>query len=50
MNIGSGSGYPSANLSNFNPYRFTFDDVECNSMEGLLQSFKFSNPDMQVEV
>jgi hypothetical protein len=50
MNIGSGSGYPSANLSNFNPYRFTFDDVECNSMEGLLQSLKFSNPDMQVEV
>ncbi len=50
MNIGSGSGYPSANLSNFNPYRFTFDGVECNSMEGLLQSLKFSNPDMQIEV
>ena len=50
MDIGSGSGFPSAALSNFAPHPFIFDGVECNSMEGLLQSFKFSNPEMQKEV
>ena len=50
MDIGSGSGFPSATLSNFSPHPFIFDGVECNSMEGLLQSFKFSNPEMQKEV
>lgn len=50
MDIGSGSGFPSAALSNFAPHPFVFDGVECNSMEGLLQSFKFSNPEMQKEV
>lgn len=50
MDIGSGTGYPSANLSNFHPYQFTVDDVICNSMEGFLQSLKFSNPDMQAHV
>lgn len=50
MDIGSGTGYPSANLSNFHPYQFTVDDVLCNSMEGFLQSLKFSNPDMQAHV
>lgn len=50
MDIGSGTGYPSASLSNFTPHPFVFDGVECASMEGLLQSFKFSNPDVQREV
>ena len=50
MDIGSGSGFPSAALSNFAPHPFVFDGVECNSMEGLLQSFKFSSPEMQREV
>lgn len=50
MDIGSGSGFPSATLSNFSPHPFVFNGVECNSMEGLLQSFKFSNPEMQKEV
>ena len=50
MDIGSGTGFPSAALSNFNPHPFVFDGIECNSMEGLLQSFKFSNPEMQKEV
>ena len=50
MDIGSGSGFPSAALSNFAPHPFVFDNVECNSMEGLLQSFKFSNPEIQKEV
>lgn len=47
MDISSGSGYPSGSLSNLTPHPFIFDGVECASMEGLLQSFKFSNPDMQ---
>lgn len=50
MDIGSGTGFPTATLSNFSPHPFIFDGVECNSMEGLLQSFKFSNPEIQKEV
>ena len=50
MDIGSGNGYPSAALSNFAPHPFVIDGVECASMEGFLQSLKFSNPDMQKEV
>ena len=50
MDIGSGAGFPEASLSNFSPHPFVFDGVECASMEGLLQSLKFSNPDMQKHV
>ena len=50
MDIGSGNGFPSATLSNFAPHPFVIDGVECNSMEGFLQSLKFSNPEMQKEV
>lgn len=50
MDIKSGRTYPSKALSNFAPHPFKFDGVLCNSMEGLLQSFKFKNPDMQVEI
>ena len=50
MDIGSGLGYPSAALSNFAPHPFVIDGIECASMEGFLQSLKFSNPDMQKEV
>lgn len=50
MDIGSGKGFPSANLSNFHPHPFVIDGVECNSMEGFLQSLKFSNPEIQKEV
>lgn len=50
MDIGSGSGYPSASLSNFAPHPFTIDGVECASMEGFLQSLKFNNPNMQKHV
>lgn len=50
MDIGSKSGYPSSSLSNFAPHAFVLDDVQCASMEGFLQSLKFSNPNMQVEV
>lgn len=50
MDIGSGSGWPSAALSNFAPHPFIIDGVECASMEGFLQSLKFKEPAMQVEV
>ncbi|PLS19398.1 hypothetical protein CVD28_03000 [Bacillus sp. M6-12] len=50
MDIGSGTGYPSASLSNFSPHPFVIDGVECASMEGFLQSLKYSNPDMQKHV
>ena len=54
MDIGSGKGYPSAALSNFAPHPFTITwegfTLECNSMEGFLQSLKFKNPEMQKHV
>jgi len=54
MDIGSKKGYPASALSNFAPHPFVFTwkgfTVECNSMEGLLQSLKFKNPEMQKEV
>ena len=50
MDVGSGSGYPSSALSNFSPHAFVFDEVECASMEGLLQSFKFDKVHIQAEV
>jgi predicted NAD-dependent protein-ADP-ribosyltransferase YbiA (DUF1768 family) len=50
MDISSGSGWPASSLSNFAPHPFIIDGVECASMEGFLQSLKFKNPDMQVEV
>ena len=50
MDLGSGTGYPSANLSNFSPNPFIIDSVKCNSMEGFLQSLKYSNSEMQIHV
>lgn len=50
MDIGSGNGYPSASLSNFAPHPFVIDGVECASMEGFLQSLKFSSKEMQEHV
>jgi|TARA_R110000851_G_scaffold98620_2_gene213326 ATP/maltotriose-dependent transcriptional regulator MalT len=50
MNIGSGSGYPESALSNFSPNAFVFDGIDCASMEGLLQSFKFKSEMMQAHV
>lgn len=49
MDIGTG-GYPAENLSNFIPYTFTLDGVECVSMEGFLQSLKFSDVEKQRQV
>lgn len=50
MDIGSGKEYPANALSNFAPHPFIFDGVEVNSCEGLLQSFKFKNFEIQKEV
>jgi len=50
MDIKSGQGYPSSSLSNFAPHPFEIDGVQCNSMEGFLQSLKFKSPEMQEEV
>jgi hypothetical protein len=50
MDVSSKSGYPSSALSNFAPHKFIFDGVQCNSMEGLLQSLKFDKPHIQIEV
>lgn len=50
MDIGSGTSYPSATLSNFAPHSFVIDGVECASMEGFLQSLKFSDVEMQKHV
>ena len=47
MDIGSKKSGPAGKLSNFTPRPFIFRDVECNSMEGLLQAFKFKDPGMQ---
>lgn len=50
MDIKSGKPYPGGALTNFAPYPFEFDGVRCNSMEGLLQSFKFDKPHIQESV
>jgi hypothetical protein len=50
VDIGSGKGYPSSALSNFAPHPFVLDEVPIASMEGFLQSLKFSNPEMQKHV
>lgn len=50
IDIGSGKAYPSNALSNFAPHEFEIDGVVCASMEGFLQSLKFSNVDMQAYV
>lgn len=50
MDIRAGKRYPASAITNFAPHKFLFDGVECSSMEGLLQSFKFENVEIQREV
>ena len=50
LDIGAKHGYPSSELSNFAAHKFTFDNVECASMEGFLQALKFDKPHIQAEV
>lgn len=47
MDIKSGKGYPESTLSNFASHMFMFRGILCNSIEGLLQSLKEKNPEMQ---
>lgn len=48
IDIGSWKRGPAGALSNFPAYTFVFEDVECASMEGLVQAFKFNEPYKQV--
>ncbi len=50
IDIGSEGEELGSKLSNFNPYSFVFDGIECSSMEGLLQSFKFQDPELQIKI
>jgi predicted NAD-dependent protein-ADP-ribosyltransferase YbiA (DUF1768 family) len=50
MNIKGDQPWPAGALSNFAGHHFVFDGVECASMEGLLQSFKFDKFHIQREV
>ena len=44
IDIYSKNPYPSGTLSNFRRCSFVFDDVECSSIEGVLQSLKVLIP------
>ena len=50
MDIGAGKGWPESALSNFSPHPFIFRGFAVASMEGLLQSLKEKNPEMQRHV
>ena len=50
MDISSRNSGAAGKLSNFTPRPFMFRGVECNSMEGLLQSLKFKDPLIQKQV
>ncbi|MDH4263967.1 MAG: hypothetical protein OEV78_13095 [Spirochaetia bacterium] len=47
---GNNKNYPGNVLSNFTANRFVFQGVECQSMEGFLQSLKFEKEHIQIEV
>jgi len=50
MDIVTGCSYPASHLSNFEAYTFVIDGITCHSMEGFLQSLKFSEEEKQREV
>lgn len=50
MDIGVDTGFPAEELSNLYGHEFWFRGVVCGSMEGLLQSFKFDDPNEQIDV
>lgn len=49
VDIWSTKPYPANVLSNLYPNAFEIDGVKCASMEGFLQSLKYSNPQLQKE-
>lgn len=50
MDINSREMYPSSALSNFANNPFLFDEVICQTMEGLLQSLKFKDHEIQKQI
>ncbi len=48
--IGSTTEWPGGALSNFTEHHFVYDRVECFSMEGFLQSLKYDNAVIQLEI
>lgn len=50
IDIRSGKPGPAGALSNFCAYPFTFDEVCCAGAEGLIQSLKFDDPEVQREI
>ncbi len=50
IDIYSKGEYPSNVLSNFYPNSFVFDNVECRSMEGFIQSLKYKNIKKQQKI
>lgn len=46
MYIVKDNAYPSGAVLNLAPHAFIFEGIQCGSVEGPLQAFKFSNPDM----
>ena len=50
LDIHSKGDYPSDALSNFYPHAFELDGIACASMEGFLQSLKFSDCERQLFV
>lgn len=47
MDIKSKAVGPAGDLSNFRPYPFVLDGIECAGAEGPIQSFKFDDPLIQ---
>jgi hypothetical protein len=54
LEIYSGNPYPSNELSNFYPHKFTVTwkgfTVECESIEGFLQSLTYESPEKQKQI
>lgn len=50
IDIKSNASGEAGRLSNFTERRFIFDNIECNSIEGVLQSFKCPNIERQKEI
>lgn len=50
IDIWSKSKYPANILSNLHDSVFIFDDVECHSMEGFLQSLKYQDEEKQRQI
>ena len=48
MDVGSKNSYPAGKLSNFTGFQFVFEGIHYNSMEGLLQAFKYEKVDSQI--